>query len=121
MGNKTLRYFATDGLPAYEKSSRRIFGRKTHHHKHIHLHLDMNNNKIERFNREIRDREKVFRRLKKKDSSIIDSMKAYYNFTKKHGSIGDRRPSEEVKIIVEDRNKWKTIIENASLHDYETV
>lgn len=48
-------------------------------------------------------------------------MKAYYNFIKKHGGIGGRRPSEEAKTIVEGRNKWKTIIENASLHDYDIV
>ena len=121
IGNKTPRHFTTDGLPAYEKSSRKIFGRKTQHHRHIHLHWDMNNNKMERFNGEIRDREKVLRGLKKKNSPIIDGMKAYYNFTKKHGGIGCRRPSEEAKIIVEGRNKWKTIIENASLHDYVSV
>lgn len=61
MGNKTPRHFTTDGLPAYEKSSRRIFGKKNKHHRHIHLHRDMNNNKMERFNWTFRDREKTFR------------------------------------------------------------
>ena len=121
MGDKTPRHFTTDGLSAYKKSSKRIFGRKTQHHRHIHLNWDMNNNKMEKLNGEIRDREKVFRGLKRKDSSIIDGMKAYYNFTKKHGGIGGKRPSEETKIIVEGHNKWKMIIENASLHDYNTV
>ena len=46
-----------------------------------------NNNKMERLNGEIRDREKVFRGLKKFDTPLIDGMKAYYNFTKKHGSL----------------------------------
>ena len=88
IGNKTPRHFTTDGHPAYEKSSRRIFGKKTQHNRHIHLHWYMNNNKMERLNGEIRGREKIFRGLKKKDSPIIDGMKAYYNFTKKHGGIG---------------------------------
>jgi hypothetical protein len=36
--------------------------------RHIHLKGDMNNNKMERLNGEIRDREKVVRGLKKDDS-----------------------------------------------------
>jgi hypothetical protein len=31
----------------------------------------MNNNKMERFNGEVRDREKVMRRLKRKDTPIL--------------------------------------------------
>lgn len=46
IGNKTPRYFTTDGFPAYEKSSKKVFGKKTQHHKHIHLRWDMNNNKM---------------------------------------------------------------------------
>ena len=90
MGNKTPRHFTIDGLPAYEKSSKKVFGIKTQHHRHIHLHWDMNNNKMERLNGEMRDREKIFRGLKRKDSPIIDGMKIYFNFTKKHGAISGR-------------------------------
>jgi putative transposase len=37
---------------------------------------DMNNNKMERFNGEVRDREKVMRNLKKKDTPILDGYQA---------------------------------------------
>ena len=120
IGNKTPKHFITDGLPAYGKSSRRIFGRKTQHDKNIHLKGEMNNNMMEHLNGEIRDREKVFRGLKRKDSPIIDGMKVYYNYVKKHSGIDGKRLSEEAKIIVEGRNKWQTLIQNASLHDYGT-
>ena len=61
-------HFVTDGLPAYMKSSRKVFGRKTNHIRHVHIAGKRdrdNNNKMERLNGEIRDREKVFRGLKR--------------------------------------------------------
>ncbi len=48
-----------------------------------------------RLNGEIRDCEKVFRGLKKFDTPLIDGMKTYYNFTKKHGSLKGKTPAEE--------------------------
>ena len=118
---KTPRNFITDGLPAYIKSSKKIFGKKTNHVRHIRLKGDMNNNKMERLNGEIRDREKVFRGLKKIDTPIIDGMKAYYNFTKKHGALKGKTPSEEALIKVDGKNRWKTIIENASLYKENSI
>ena len=112
---KVPRNFITDGLPAYMKSSKKVFGKKTNHIRHIHLKGDMNNNKMERLNGEIRDREKVFRGLKKMDTPILDGMRVYYNFTKKHGSLNDKTPAEIALINVDGKNKWKTIIQNASL------
>ncbi len=41
------------------KSSKKVFGNDTNHVRHIHLKGDKNNNKIERLNGKIRDREKV--------------------------------------------------------------
>ena len=73
-------------------------------------------NKMERLNGEIRDREKVFRGLKKMDTPVLDGMRVYYNFTKKHGALKGETPVQASKIEVEDANKWKTIIQNASLN-----
>lgn len=121
---KNPSHFVTDGLPAYMKSSKKIFGKKTNHIRHIHIAGKRdrdNNNKMERLNGEIRDREKVFRGLKKIDTPIIDGMKAYYNFTKKHGALKGKTPSEEALIKVDGKNRWKTIIENASLYKENSV
>ena len=57
---KSPKHFTTDGLPAYAKSSKRVFGKDTQHHSHIHLHKDRNNNKMECFNGTFRDREVAF-------------------------------------------------------------
>jgi len=112
---KSPRNFITDGLPAYMKSSKKVFGKKTNHVRHIHLKGDMNNNKMERLNGEIRDREKVFRGLKKMDTPVIDGMRVYYNFTKKHGALKGKTPE------IDGKNKWKTIIQNASLYKENSI
>ena len=112
------RNFITDELPAYMKSSKKIFGKKTNHIRHIHIAAKRdrdNNNKMERLNGEIRDREKVFRGLKKIDTPIIEGMRVYYNFTKKHGALGGKTPAQASLIEVDGLNKWKTLIQNASL------
>ena len=61
---KSPTHFVTDGLPAYMKSSKKVFGKKTNHIRHIHIQRDMNDNKMERLNGTFRDREKTFRGLK---------------------------------------------------------
>ena len=118
-GGKKPTNFITDGLPAYAKSSKKVFGTKTQHIKHIHLsgkRSKDNNNKMERLNGEIRDREKVMRGLKKDDTPLIPGIRVYNNFTKKHGGLKGKTPAEAAMILVDGPNTWKTIIQNASLH-----
>ena len=57
--NKNPKHFITDRLPAYMKSSRKIFGKDTLHTRHIHLKGDKQNNKMERFNESFRDKEQA--------------------------------------------------------------
>ena len=71
---------------------------------------------MERPNGEIRDREKVFRGLKRFDTAVIAGMWVYYNHTKKHIGLDGRTPAEASKILIDGRNKWHTIIQNAYLH-----
>ena len=121
---KNPAHFVTDGLPAYMKSSKKVFGKKTNHIRHIHIAGKRdrdNNNKMERLNGEIRDREKVFRGLKKIDTSVIEGMKTYYNYTKKHSALQGRTPAQASLIEVDGRNRWNTIIQNASLHKGNSV
>ena len=117
-GNRSPKHFITDGLPAYMKSSKKIFGKDTLHTRHIHLKGDKQNNKMERFNGSFRDREQAFRGLKKQDSSIIDGYYIYYNFTRKHLALDGLTPSESAGIIIDGKNKWKILIQNASLNKY---
>ena len=129
MTQKTPRAFITDGLPAYLKSSKKIFGKDTNHIFNVGINskrtgrkIHPTNNMMERLNGEIRDREKVFRGLKKKDTPLIQGLKLWYNFSKEHGGLGgDVTPSEAALIKVDGDNKWKTIIQNASLYRENSI
>lgn len=121
--------FISDKLPAYAKSCRKMFGRRTYHKsdagirskrknrygKATGANFHPSNNKMERLNGEIRDREKVFRGLKKPDTEILNGMRVYYNFAKKHGALDGKTPAEAADIKIEGTNKWKTIIQNAAV------
>lgn len=110
--------FITDGLPAYHDAyNKEFFTLKTPRTKHINtikLEGDMNNNKMERMNGEIRDREKVLRRLKKFDAKILVGYQIYHNYVRPHEGWKGKTPAEECGITIEGKNKWLAIIENAS-------
>lgn len=80
----------------------------------IKLDGDMNNNKMERINGEIRDREKVMRGLKKKDTPILKGYQIYHNFIRTHEGLDGKTPAEACGIKVKGDNKWITLIQNAS-------
>lgn len=73
-----------------------------------------NNNKMERFNGEIRDREKVMRGLKKTDTPILTGYQIFHNYIRPHESLNGKTPSEVCGIKIEGKNKWLTLIQNAS-------
>ncbi len=114
---KSPRKFITDGLPAYKKACKKVFGKDTYHLSDVGIRgIHKNNNRMERLNGEIRDREKVFRGLKKMETPVLDGMRVYYNFAKKHGALKGKTPAQEALIEIDGKNKWKTIIQNASLN-----
>lgn len=84
------------------------------HIQHIHFKGDMNNNKMERLNGEIRDREKVIRGLKKTDSPMISGYQLYHNYIRNHMGLEGKTPAEACGIKIEGENKWITLIQNAS-------
>jgi putative transposase len=86
---------------------------RSRHVKHIRLQGDHNNNKMERMNGEVRDREKVMRGLKKVDTSVLPGYQIYHNYFKPHEGIGNITPAEKCGIKIEGDNKWETIIQNA--------
>ena len=109
----------TDGLPAYHDAYKKEFwtARKvtrTEHIAHITLRGDHNNNKMERFNGEIRDKEKTMRGLKKEDTPILKGYQLFHNFVRPHEGLDGKIPSEACGISVQGNNKWLTLIQNAS-------
>jgi putative transposase len=69
----------------------------------------------ERLNREIRDREKTMRGLKRKDTPILKGYQIYHNYIREHEGLNGKTPAEACGIKIEGKNKWKTLIQNASL------
>jgi putative transposase len=108
----------TDGLRSYHDAYNDVFYQssnpKTQHINAIKLKGDMNNNKMERINGEIRDREKTMRGLKKKDTPILQGMQLFHNYIRPHEGLEGKTPAEACGIEIKGDNKWITLIQNAS-------
>ncbi|MGA3190984.1 MAG: IS6 family transposase [Candidatus Bathyarchaeia archaeon] len=115
---KQPKTIITDGLRSYHEAYKKEYwtlkGPRTEHIRQISFRGKHENNKMERMNGEIRDREKVFRGLKKEDSAILSGYQLFHNYVRPHESLGGKTPAEACGITVQGQDKWKTIIENAS-------
>ena len=116
---KKPKTFITDGLQSYHDAYKKEFWTqkketRTEHIRHIKLSGDMHNNKMERMNGEIRDREKTMRGLKTKDTAILQGYQLFHNYIRPHEALNGKTPSEACGITIEGKNKWKTLIQNAS-------
>jgi putative transposase len=111
---KQPKTFITDGLPTYSVASRQAFPNAVHIRKIGFDRTVHNNNKMERFNGEIRDREKTMRGLKKKRTPILTGYQIFHNYIRPHEGLDGKTPAEACGIKVEGENKWKTLIQNAA-------
>jgi transposase-like protein len=84
------------------------------HDRDIRFGGEIHNNKMERMNGEIRDREKVVRGVKKSESPLIKGLQIYHNFVRPHMALDGRTPAQVAGIEVLGPNKWQTIIQAAS-------
>ena len=90
---------------------------RTEHIRHIRLAGDYNNNKMERMNGEIRDREKVMRGLERKDSPILTGYQLFHNYIRPHKALDYKTPAEVAGIQVIGNDKWLTLIQNAKANE----
>ena len=109
----------TDGLRSYHDAWLKEYRTNkqvdsTVHIRQITLTGHHNNNKMERMNGEIRDREKVTRNLKKDDSPILSGMQLFHNYVRPHMGLNGKTPADLAGIQVEGEDKWLTLIQNAS-------
>jgi putative transposase len=109
----------TDGLKSYHEAYLKEYRTmkmetRTQHIRHITLQGDHNNNKMERLNGEIRDREKVMRGLKKSETPVIPGYQIYHNYVRPHEALDGKTPADACGIEVQGENKWLTLIQNAS-------
>jgi putative transposase len=108
----------TDGLRSYHDAFNKVFYQRNNpmsqHVNAIKLAGSTNNNKMERINGEIRDREKTMRGLKKKNTPILQGMQIFHNYIRPHEGLDGMTPSEACGIEIRGDNKWVTLIQNAS-------
>lgn len=89
----------TDGLYTYRTAFKRQIAGRRHDVAQVHIREiaiagKVHNNKMERMNGEVRDREKVMRGLKKKDTPIVEGLRIYHNFIRPHeASTETRQPT----------------------------
>ena len=109
----------TDGAANFhEACEKEYFTRntfnKTTHIKDIRFDGKIHNQKMERMNGEIRDREKVTRNLKNMDTPILKGEQIFHNYIRSHMALDGMTPADKAGIEVRGKNKWITIIQNAS-------
>lgn len=122
VAGKKPKTFITDGAANFHEAYMKEFwtqdlDSRTEHIRHIRLQGDRNNNRMERFNGELRQREKVMRTLKKPDSPILSGYQIYHNYIRPHEALKGKTPAELAGIEIKGTDKWMTIIQNASKAD----
>lgn len=110
---KQPKTIVTDGLNSYGVAAKEVF-KGSEHVREIRLVGAVHNNKMERLNGEIRDREKTMRGLKINETPILQGYQIFHNYIRPHSSLEGKTPADACGVIVEGENKWLTMIQNAS-------
>ncbi|MFC1991940.1 transposase [Chloroflexota bacterium] len=108
------RIVYTDKLRAYLDGIELTFGADTEHRQGSPFEVGNSNNLIERFHGTIKERTKVMRALKSRDTleKFMDGWLVHYNFFRPHMSLKDMTPAQVAGIRFPFRN-WKDIMEQS--------
>ncbi|MDA4124997.1 MAG: hypothetical protein OK438_06075 [Thaumarchaeota archaeon] len=97
VAGKKPQTLITDGLGSYHRAFKKEYRNaynddavKPVHIKEIRLAGRIHNNKMERLNGEIRDREKTFRGLKRADTPILTGYRIFHNFIRPHEALKEK-------------------------------
>ena len=109
---KIPKIIYTDKLRAYLEGIEHTFGGETSHRQGGPFDIEDNTNLIERFHGTLKERTKVMRGLRTKNSArlFLDGWLVHYNFFRPHMSLKDKTPAEAAGIKFPFRN-WKDITE----------
>ncbi len=108
-----------DGLHSYNEAFNREyftnFNPKVKNIRSISVRNEGLNSVVERLNGTVRDREKVMRGMKTKETAqkITEAMRIHYNYIREHSKLG-KTPAEACGIKIDGKDKWLTLIQNAS-------
>jgi len=110
IAEKQPKTLITDGAPNFHEAFNNEFytnklANRPEHIRDIRFDGTIHNNKMERMNGEIRDRERVMRTLEKGDTPILSGMHIYHNYIRPHQALDGK---------IKGKNKWLTIIQNAT-------
>jgi len=89
IARKNPKALITDGAPNFHEAYKHEFytqrlENRTEHIQQIRLSGSVHNNKMERMNGEIRDRERVMRTLEKTDTPILSGIQIFHNYIRPH-------------------------------------
>jgi transposase-like protein len=119
IAGKRPKILITDGAKNFHEAFNIALRTKTvadrpEHIQDIRFDGKVHNNKMERMNGEIRDREKVTRNLKKMDTPILKGEQIFHNYIRPHMALEGKTPAEAAGIQIKGKDKWLTLIQNAS-------
>ena len=110
IAGKRPNIMITDGLPAYHDAFNRelytVTNPRSRHVNAISLTgnaWNENNNKMERINGEIRDREKTMRGLKKVDTKVLPGMQIYHNYTDLTKPLMERHLRKHAGLLLREK------------------
>jgi transposase-like protein len=118
IAEKQPKTLITDGAPNFHEAFMEEWwtnkiGTRPEHIRDIRFDGTVHNNKMERMNGEVRDRERCMRTLEKSDTPILTGMQIFHNYVRPHDALRGKTPAEVAGIKIEGENKWLTIIQNA--------
>jgi hypothetical protein len=120
VAGKKPNLIISDGAPNFHNEYQKEFwtrkNSRTKHIQHIRFQGDKYNNKMERFNLEVRDRQKVMRGLKRQDTRILTGYQIFHNYIRQHERLDGKTPAEVSGVKIEGNDKWITLIQNGSLN-----
>lgn len=114
-------YMVTDGLQSYKDAFKKEFyTQKSPRSKHIRnagIAKKNNNNRVERLNNTVREREKIMRGMQNNDTTrvLMDGFRNYYNVLRPHMGINNNTPAEMAGLNLElGRNKIQNLIKQSA-------
>lgn len=114
-------YIVTDGLQSYNKAFNREFYTntkpRTEHIRCAGIAKKSNNNKVERLNETVREREKIMRGMQNNKTAtvLMSGFRDYYNFLRPHMGIDNNTPANEAGIDLElGRKRVKNLIKQSA-------
>jgi transposase-like protein len=118
IARKNPRTLITDGAPNFHEAFvdeywTKKLANRPEHIRDIRFDGTVHNNKMERMNGEIRDRERVMRTLERSDSPILTGYQLFHNYIRPHMALKGKTPAELAGIEINGENKWLTLIQNA--------